>query len=188
MMMRKTLYVTSLLLGTMFLFQAQFQGQAQGSQQVSAKAQARITKEVQHQILKLPRFTTFDNIAFRLDGYRVTLLGQVVDPSLKDEAENVVKKIEGVEGVENRIEVLKVSPEDDRVRRDVFTAIYKYGPLQHYGVGSNRPIHIIVRSGHVTLEGAVDRQSDKDMAGMRANGVPGVFSVENNLAVPAKGK
>jgi hyperosmotically inducible protein len=184
-------YISSFLIGAMFLFQAQFQAQGQqprGNQQVSAKAQARITKEVQHQILKLPRFTTFDNIAFRLDGYRVTLLGQVVDPSLKDEAENVVKKIEGVEGVDNRIEVLKVSPEDDRLRHDVFKAVYNYGPLQHYGVGSNRPIHIIVRSGHVTLEGAVDRQSDKDMAGMRANGVPGVFSVENNLAVPAKGK
>jgi hyperosmotically inducible protein len=187
-MTRKILYVSSLLLGTMFVFQARFQAQSQGNQQASARAQARITKEVQHQIQKLPHFTAFDNIAFKLDGYHVTLLGQVVDPSLKDEAENVVKKIEGVEGVENRIEVLNASPEDDRLRRDVFKAIYRYGPLQHYGVGSNRPIHIIVKSGHVTLEGAVDRQSDKNMAGMQANGVAGVFSVENNLAVTAKGK
>jgi osmotically-inducible protein OsmY len=161
---------------------------AQQQKTYSAKAQARITKEVQHQILKLPDFGTFDNIAFRIDGYSVTLFGQVTNPSLKDEAENVVKKIEGVEHVENRIQVLSASPGDDRLRRDLFVAIYRYSPLQHYGVGSNKPIRIIVDHGHVTLEGVVDRQADKDMATMRANGVAGVFSVQNNLVVPAKGK
>lgn len=157
---------------------------AQDNRTYSPKAQARITKEVRHQILMLPEFGVFDNIAFKLDGYDVTLLGQVTQPSLRSDAERVVKRIEGVERVENRIEVLPVSINDDRLRRDVFRAIYRYGPLQHYGVGSNRPIHIIVNSGHVTLEGVVDRQADKNMAGMRANGVFGVFSVENNLAVP----
>jgi hyperosmotically inducible protein len=192
--MRRTLFVRPLLICTIFFFQAlviqtsSAQAQPQGNQQYSAKAQARITKEVQHQILKLPNFGTFDNIAFRIDGYSVTLFGQVVNPSLKDEAEHVVKKIEGVEHVENRIEVLSASPGDDRLRRDLFVAIYKYSPLQHYGVGSNRPIRIIVDHGHVTLEGVLDRQSDKDMAGMRANGVAGVFSVQNNIVVPAKGK
>jgi hyperosmotically inducible protein len=192
--MLKTLFVRPLLICIVFFFQALIlmattaQAQPQGNQQYSAKAQARITKEVQHQILKLPNFGTFDNIAFRIDGYSVTLFGQVVNPSLKDEAENVVKKIEGVEHVENRIEVLSASPGDDRLRRDLRVAIYQYGPLQHYFVGSNRPVHIIVDHGHVTLEGALDRQSDKDMAGMRANGVAGVFSVQNNIVVPAKGK
>jgi hyperosmotically inducible periplasmic protein len=99
-----------------------------------------------------------------------------------------VKKIEGVERVENRIEVLPTSGNDDRIRRDVFNAIYRYAPLQHYGVGSNRPIRIIVNHGNVALEGVVDRESDKNMAGLRANGVPGVFSVRNNLVVPGKGK
>jgi hyperosmotically inducible protein len=197
--MRKPLYVRPLLICTIFLFPALLfqalviqppsaQAQSQGNQQYSAKAQARITKEVQHQILKLPDFGTFDNIAFRIDGYSVTLFGQVTNPSLKDEAERVVKKIEGVEHVENRIQVLSASPGDDRLRRDLRVAIYQYGPLQHYFVGSNRPVHIIVDHGHVTLEGALDRQSDKDMAGMRANGVAGVFSVQNNIVVPAKGK
>jgi hyperosmotically inducible protein len=152
----------------------------------SPKAQARITKEVRHQILMLPDFGVFDNIAFKLDGYDVTLLGQVTNPLLRSEAERVVKRIEGVERVDNRIEVLSPSPNDDRLRRDVFIAIYRYGPLQHYGVGSNRPIRIIVNHGHVTLEGVVDRQADKNMAGLRANGVPGVFSVQNNLVVPGK--
>ena len=158
----------------------------QRDQTYSPKAQARITKEVRHRILMLPDFGVFDNIAFKLNGYDVVLLGQVSKPLLKDEAARVVGKIEGVEHVENRIEVLPNSINDDRLRRDVFRAIYRYGPLEHYGVGSNRPIHIIVKGGHVTLEGVVDRQADKNLAGIRANGVFGVFSVENNLVVPGK--
>jgi len=158
----------------------------QRDQTYSPKAQARITKEVRHRILMLPDFGVFDNIAFKLNGYDVVLLGQVSKPLLKDEAARVVGKIEGVEHVENRIEILPNSINDDRLRRDVFRAIYRYGPLEHYGVGSNRPIHIIVKGGHVTLEGVVDRQADKNMAGIQANGVFGVFSVENNLVVPGK--
>lgn len=163
-------------------------GAAQNNKAFSPKAQARITKEVRHRILMLADFGTFDNIAFKLNGYDVTLLGQVTRPSLKDDAGRVVKGIEGVERVENQIEVLPASFNDDRLRRDLFNAIYRYGPLQHYGVGSNRPIRIIVNRGHVTLEGVVDRQSDKNLAGIRANGVPGVFSVKNNLVVPGKGR
>jgi hyperosmotically inducible protein len=163
-------------------------GMAQGDKKFSAKAQERITKEVRHQILMLPDFGTFDNIAFQLNGYDVILYGQVVQPTLKDDAAKVIKKIEGVERVENHIEVLPTSGNDDRLRRDLFIAIYRYGPLQHYGVGSNRPIRIIVNHGNVTLEGVVDRESDKNMAGLRANGVPGVFSVRNNLVVPGKGR
>lgn len=161
---------------------------AQTNKTFSAKAQARITKEVRHRILMLADFGTFDNIAFKLNGYDVVLIGQVTRGSLKDDAERVVKKIEGVEKVENQIEVLPASFNDDRLRRDLFNAIYRYGPLQHYGVGSNRPIRIIVNRGNVTLEGVVDRQSDKNMAGIRANGVPGVFSVKNNLVVPGKSR
>jgi hyperosmotically inducible protein len=161
---------------------------AQNNQQYSPKAQQRIIKEIRHRILMLPQMTTFDNIAFKLDGYDVLLVGQVRDPTIKSDAERVVKKIEGVERVDNRIEVLPASPGDDRLRRELFNAIYRYGPLQRYGVGSNRPIRIIVNRGHVTLEGVVDRESDKNLVGMRANGVPGVFSVDNNLVVPGKNK
>jgi hyperosmotically inducible protein len=182
--MRRAIYAMTVMACIAFFVQAA----AQGDKKFSAKAQDRITKEVRHQILMLPDFGTFDNIAFKLNGYDVILFGQVVQPSLKDSAEKVVRKIEGVEHVDNRIEVLPTSGNDDRLRRDLFNAIYRYAPLQHYGVGSNRPIRIIVNHGNVTLEGVVDRESDKNMAGLRANGVPGVFSVKNNLVVPGKGK
>jgi hyperosmotically inducible protein len=152
----------------------------------SPQAQARIVKEVRHQILMLPYFDVFDNIAYKVNGYNVTLLGQVTRPTLKSDAERVVKKIEGVERVSNQIEVLPLSPNDDRLRRALFNAIYGYGPLQRYGVGSNRPVRIIVKNGHATLEGVVDSKSDKDLVNIRANGVPGVFSVTNHLTIPKK--
>jgi hyperosmotically inducible periplasmic protein len=182
--MRRAIYAITVMACTMAFLQAV----AQGGKKFSAKAQERIIKEVRNQILMLPDFGTFDNIAFKLNGYDVVLVGQVTRPSLKSDAERVVKKIEGVERVDNRIEVLPPSGNDDRIRREVFNAIYRYAPLQHYGVGSNRPIRIIVNHGNVTLEGVVDRESDKNMAGLQANGVPGVFSIRNNLVVPGKGK
>jgi hyperosmotically inducible protein len=160
-------------------------GAAQDAQrdQPSAKSQERIVKEVRHELLMLPYFGVFDNIAFKVEGYNVTLLGQVVRPSLKSDAENVVKHIEGVEKVDNQIEVLPPSPMDDRIRQRLFRAIYQYSPLQKYELGVQKPIRIIVKNGHVTLEGIVDNDGDKNLAGIRANGVSGTFSVINNLQV-----
>ncbi len=160
-------------------------GAAQDTQrdQPSAKSQERIVKEVRHELLMLPYFGVFDNIAFKVDGYNVILLGQVVRPSLKSDAENVVKHIEGVEKVDNQIEVLPPSPMDDRIRQRLFRAIYQYSPLQKYELGVQKPIRIIVKNGHVTLEGVVDNDADKNLAGIRANGVSGTFSVTNNLQV-----
>ena len=152
-------------------------------EQPSARSQERIQKEVRHELLMLPWFGVFDNIAYKVDGYNVTLYGQVVRPSLKSEAENVVKHIEGVEHVDNKIEVLPPSPMDDRLRIQLFHAIYGYEPLQKYALGVQKPIRIIVKNGHVTLEGVVDNEADKNAAGIRANGVPGIFSVTNNLQV-----
>ena len=151
--------------------------------QPSAKSQERITKEVRHELLMLPYFGVFDNIAYKVDGYNVTLLGQVVRPTLKSDAENVVKRIEGVEKVDNQIEVLPPSPMDDGLRRRLFRAIYQYPALQKYELGVQKPIRIIVKNGHVTLEGVVDNEADKNLAGLRANGVSGTFSVTNNLQV-----
>lgn len=119
----------------------------------------------------------------RVDGSNVTLYGQVVRPSLKSDAENAVKHIEGVEHVDNQIEVLPPSPMDDRLRIQPFHAIYDYEPLQRYALGVQKPIRIIVKNGHVTLEGIVDRDADKNLVGLRANTVPGIFSVTNNLQV-----
>jgi len=151
--------------------------------QPSARSQERITKEVRHELLMLPYFGVFDNIAFKVDGFNVTLLGQVVRPVLKSDAENAVKHIEGVEHVDNQIEVLPPSPMDDRLRRRLFRAIYGYPALEKYALGVQKPIRIIVKNGHVTLEGVVDSEADKNLAGLRANGVSGSFSVTNNLQV-----
>jgi len=160
------------------------QGTAQDTQrEPSPRAQERITREVRHELLMLPYFGVFDYIAYKVDGYNVTLLGQVARPTLKSDAENVVKHIEGVEKVDNQIEVLPPSPMDDRLRLRLFRAIYGFPGLQKYELGVQKPIRIIVKNGHVTLEGVVDSDGDKNLAGLRANGVSGTFSVTNNLQV-----
>jgi osmotically-inducible protein OsmY len=153
------------------------------SDQPSAKAQERIIKEVRHELLMLPYFGVFDYIAYKVDGYNVTLMGQVVRPILKPDAESAVKHIEGVEKVDNQIEVLPPSPTDDRLRLRLFRAIYNYPALQRYELGVQKPIRIIVKNGRVNLEGVVDSESDKNLAGLRANTVSGIFSVTNNLQV-----
>ena len=143
----------------------------------------KLAKEVRHELVMLPYYNVFDNLAFKVDGRRVTLLGQVVRPTLKSDAENVVKSIEGVESVDNRIEVLPLSPNDDRLRIALYRAIYSQPTLQRYSMQAVPPIHIIVKNGQVTLEGVVANESDKNVANIQANGVPGVFSVTNNLRV-----
>lgn len=149
----------------------------------SGRAAERITKEVRHELVMLPYFSVFDNLAYKVDGYNVTLMGQVTRPTLKSDAENVVKRIEGVEHVDNQIEVLPVSPNDDRIRRQLYRAIYGYPALQKYSLGVQQPIRIIVKNGNVTLEGVVDNETDKNIANIRARGVPGTFKVTNNLQV-----
>jgi len=151
--------------------------------EISPKAVERIQKEVRHELVMLPYLDVFDNLAYKVDGYTVALFGQVTNPTVKSDAENAVKKIEGVEKVENQIEVLPVSPMDDNLRRRLFRAIYGYAPMQKYALPTIKPIRIIVKNGHVTLEGVVDSQGDKNIANVRANGVSGVFSVTNNLVV-----
>jgi len=150
---------------------------------VSERSVQRIQKEVLHELTMLPYITVFDNLAFKVEGDKVILLGQVTKPVLKSDAEKAVKSVEGVEAVDNQIEVLPTSINDDRLRRQLFRAIYGFGPLEKYDMGVIKPIRIIVRNGRVTLEGIVDSQADKDSAGIRANGVSGVFSVTNNLRV-----
>ena len=142
-----------------------------------------IHKEVRHELLMLPYLGVFDNVAFKLDGYDVTLSGQVTRPLLKSDAGTAVKQIEGVEHVNNEIEVLPLSPLDDGLRLRLFHAIYNYAPLQKYALSVNKPIRIIVNNGHVNLEGVVDNDADKNLAGIRANGVSDVFSVRNNLQI-----
>ncbi len=142
-----------------------------------------LAHEVRHQLVLLPFYSVFDNLEYKINGSEVTLLGQVTRPTVKLDAENAVKAIEGVTKVVNNIEVLPVSPMDDQIRRAEFRAIYSEPALQRYAFGPVPPIHIIVKGGHVTLEGVVDNQGDKNLVHIRANSVPGVFSVTNNLRV-----
>ncbi|MBV9181201.1 MAG: BON domain-containing protein [Acidobacteria bacterium] len=152
-------------------------------EQASQKASDRIQREVGHELRMLSYVTVFDSLAYQIHGYDVTLLGQVTRPVLKSDAENAVKRVEGVEKVDNQIEVLPPSPMDDRLRIRLYRAIYGYPPLQKYSLGVQQPIRIIVKNGHVTLEGVVDNDADKNTAGIRANSVSGIFSVSNNLQV-----
>ena len=150
---------------------------------VPRKAEDRIKREVRHELLMLPYLDVFDNIAYKVEGYNVTLKGQVTRPTLKSDAENVIKRIEGVEKVDNQIEVLPVSPMDRELRLRLYRAIYGYPSLQRYALPVIKPIRIIVKNGHVKLEGVVDSEGDKNIVGIRANGVSGIFSVTNNLVV-----
>ena len=129
----------------------------------------------------LPYYGVFDNLAFRVNGANVTLLGQVTRPTLKSDAGRVVKSIEGVESVTNDIEVLPPSPNDDRIRRAVYRALFSSPTLDRYAMGAVPPIHIIVKNGNVTLVGVVDNEMDKNVAGIQANSVSGVFAVQNDL-------
>ena len=151
-----------------------------------ALGQDRIAREVRHELVMLPYYGVFDNLAYRVNGGTVTLLGQVTRPTLKSDAENAVKHVEGVERVDNQIQVLPLSPMDDQIRLAEYRAIYGQTGLDRYALQAIPPIHIIVNNGHVTLEGVVASQADKDLANIRANGVPGVFSVTNNLRVESR--
>lgn len=149
----------------------------------AAHAQDSVTREVRHQLVMLPRYSVFDMLEYSVSGGHVTLKGAVVTPTLKSDAEAAVKSVEGVDSVDNQIEVLPLSPDDDQIRHAEFRAIYSEPSLQRYAEGAVQAIHIIVKNGHVTLEGAVANEGDKDIANIRANGVPNVFSVTNDLVV-----
>lgn len=155
---------------------------SQGSSAVTSKSD-QIIREVRHELLMLPLLDVFDNLQFKVEGNNVTLLGAVTRPSLKQDAESAVKRIDGVESVNNEIEVLPPSPNDDRLRMSLFQAIYGFPALRKYDLPVIKPIRIIVKNGHVSLEGVVDSEADKNMVGIRANTVPGIFSVTNNLQV-----
>jgi hyperosmotically inducible protein len=157
---------------------------AQQNGALSQKGYDRIVKEVRHELVMLPRYDVFDDLAYQVqpDG-TVVLKGAVVDPTLKSDAGSAVKRIEGVENVDNQIQVLPTSPSDDRIRRATYRAIYGNQVLSQYSLRAVPPIHIIVNNGHVTLTGAVSSTMDKQVAEVQAKSVPGVFSVTNDLTV-----
>ncbi len=160
----------------------------QSKNQNEPKSQQELTKEVRHQLVMLPYYSVFDNLAYRVEGDKVFLEGQVVRASIKSDAEAVVKSVSGVSSVVNNIEILPPSPMDDQLRRALYRAIYGEPSLSRYGFAAVASIHIVVKNGNVTLEGVVDSDADKNMANLRANGVPNVFAVKNNLQVEGGGK
>ena len=168
----------------------------------------RMAEAIQKEIQSLPEYGVFDDIRFLIKDYVVTLRGEASRPILKSAAENVVKKIEGVQKVVNEIEVLPLSNADDAIRARVYAAIYYHPILSRYNPGRGvpvwltpariaagitndppfgyHPIHILVKNGNVRLTGIVDNAADQQIAYMQANSVPGVFSVENDLHVAQK--
>jgi hyperosmotically inducible periplasmic protein len=162
--------------------------QEEKKQRSEAKYREKLAKEVRHQLIMLPWYSVFDNLAYKVEGDKVILYGQVIRPTLKSDAEAAVKSIEGVSSVLNNIEVLPLSTMDDEIRRAVYRAIYADPALSRYGFQAVPSIHIIVKNGNVTLEGVVDNESDKNLANIRASAVPNVFSVKNNLVVAGEGK
>ncbi len=150
-----------------------------------ARDLAYLTKEIRKELVTLPFFSVFDWLEGNVqpDG-TVTLRGQVTRPTLKKDAQRRVERVEGVDRVINQIEVLPLSPNDDRLRRAVFRELFNFNsPLFRYGQQAVPPIHIIVKNGRLTLKGVVANKGDSDLANIRANGVPGLFEVKNELRV-----
>jgi hyperosmotically inducible periplasmic protein len=144
----------------------------------------RMEADIERELFMLPNYSVFDFLAFRIEpGGTVRLLGQVIRPTLKADAERRLKRVEGIEQVINDIEVLPVSQGDDAIRQAVARNIYNSTALDRYGFQSQPPIHIIVKQGRVTLEGVVDSESDKTVAGLKAREITGVFEVKNNLSI-----
>ena len=145
--------------------------------------QEALEAKVRHELLMLPYFGIFDNLQFRVDGTTVTLLGQAARPTLRSDAGNVVKRIEGVTAVKNEIEVLPLSRFDDQLRLRVARNVYGQSALNRYALGAHPSIHIVVKNGNVTLEGVVANKMDANIANIQANSVFGAFSVKNNLQI-----
>jgi osmotically-inducible protein OsmY len=150
--------------------------------------QARISRQVMHELLMNPYYDVFDNVAYSVNGDNVTLTGQVTRAVVKSDAEAAVRHIEGVESVTNNIKVLPPSSMDDQIRREVYYTVFGFGGLGRYSWGTNPSIHFIVDNGRLTLVGVVDNEGDRNIAGLRANTVPGVFSVTNELKVASRNK
>ena len=148
-----------------------------------APVQKTLDEKVLHELNMLPYYGVFDNITYRVDGDKVTLMGQVWQPVLKLQTESAIKGIEGVKQLDDQIEVLPLSNVDDQIRYQTLRAIYAYPALNRYVLNSHPTIHIIVKNGNVTLVGVVANKMDRELAYVRANGIHNVFSVTNELQV-----
>jgi len=147
-----------------------------------------LAEQVRHQLVMLPYYSIFDNLQFQVaDGGAIVLSGEVMRPTLKSDAAFAAGRVKGVEKVVNNIEVLPLSRYDDRIRLALYRTLFFDTQLDRYALQAVPPLHIIVKNGRVSLEGVVATQADKDVAGILANTVPGIFSVTNNLKVEKNG-
>ena len=149
---------------------------------------ARVIRQVRHELVTLPYYGVFDWLQFEVrPDNTVVLRGQVVRPSTKSDAEGRVKDVDGVSKVVNEIEVLPLSPQDDRLRRALYRKLYgNDSPLFRYAVQAIPSIHIIVKNGRATLKGVVANKGDAQLAYLRARGVPGLFDVKNELQLESE--
>jgi hyperosmotically inducible protein len=152
----------------------------------SPDAADRLTREVRHELVMQPYYGVFDDLRYSVSGSVVSLYGSVTTPALKSDCENAVKRIEGVSRVDDQIKVLPPSSMDDQIRQAEYRAIYSRPGLNVYAMRAIPSIHIIVAGGHVVLEGVVANEADKNLAGVAADGVSGVFSIDNNLSVEGR--
>jgi hyperosmotically inducible protein len=181
---QKTLRGLTLLLAGAIFFASGADAAINTSQ--DKKSLTRVEQDVRHELVMLPWYGVFDNLEFQVNGTEVVLSGQVTRPTLKSSAAKVVEQIEGITKVVNNIEVLPLSPNDDRIRLATYRAVLGYGPLTRYSWGPIPPIHIIVKNGDITLRGVVANEGDRNIANIRANGVSGAFSVTNELRLDSK--
>jgi hyperosmotically inducible protein len=174
-----------ILLTTISAFTPPLVGGAFASGRPQKDARAHVVKEIRHELATLPYYGVFDWLEFEVrPDNTVVLRGQVVRPTTKSDAEARVKDVEGVAKVVNEIEVLPLSPQDDRLRAALYRAIYDWdGPLFRYATQAVPPIHIIVKNGRAVLKGVVASEADKNLAYIKARGVPGLFDVKNELQV-----
>src|ERR1039457_56511 len=187
-MKRVSMYISAVVVALAFsvvlgLAQDKDKNGADRTANMGGMGQDRVTREVRHELVMLPYYGVFDNLAYRVDGGTVRLYGQVTHPTLKSDAENVVKGLEGVTRVDNQIEVLPLSSMDDGIRIATYRTIFGKPGLDRYAMQAVPPIHIIVSNGKVALEGVVANESDKSQAGIYANTVSGVLDRTNNLRV-----
>ena len=151
----------------------------QAKEEVSGRQ--RVMEKIRKELVTLPFYGVFDNLAYSFDGGTATLYGQVVRPTTRSDAERRVRKVAGVSRVVNQIEVLPLSSFDDSIRQRAYRQIFGTAGLYRYAMGANPSLHIVVNRGHVTLEGVVSNEGDRRLARIAALQVPGVFSVTNNL-------
>jgi len=175
--MRNALTSLPMMLTSLFLTVSAF-GRADAKH-----PQPTVETEVRHELIMLPYYGVFDYLQYKVEGSKVTLYGYAHRPSLRSDAEAVVKGLERVESVDNQIQVLPVSPFDDRIRVAAYRALYGSQDFWKYAIQAVPPIHILVNNGRVTLEGVVGSELDKNLAFARVSGISGTFGVTNNLVV-----